>query len=203
PVVVAGGALEGCLDQRPALQRQVLVIALTKGDLADVLDPVAGHLRALELEHHPFIARVTGGANGGQLRRGPLRGLCSPRAGPGAFVPGASTRVVGGGPPRPPEPDPPQAASESRATTSRPRSSRVGRAAIAPPHHAWGSVGTVLSCHRSSCMPNLGNAPVVGGHPLAPRALLSQFMRDNWRAEGGWRGGGGATPRRVSRVVLA
>src|SRR4029453_4035636 len=203
PVVVAGGALEGCLDQRPALQRQVLVIALTKGDLADVLDPVAGHLRALELEHHPFIARVTGGANGGQLRRGPLRRLCSPRAGPGRRGPRPHARCrrrgrrrggchwrrqPGGGgrrrpPPPPPEPDPPKAASESRARTSRPRSSRVGRAAIAPPHHAWGSVGTVLSCHRSSCMPNLGNAPVVGGHPLAPRALLSQFMRDNWRAE--------------------
>src|SRR4029450_12137888 len=41
PVVVAGGALEGCLDQRPALQRQVLVIALTKGDRPDRLAPVA------------------------------------------------------------------------------------------------------------------------------------------------------------------
>jgi hypothetical protein len=95
PVVVAGGALESRLDQRPALQGQVLVVALTKGDLADVLDPVAGHLRALELEHHPVIARVTGGADGAKLRRRPIRGLLSPRACPGRRGPCRRARCCG------------------------------------------------------------------------------------------------------------
>ena len=41
PVVLGRGALEGRLDQRPTLQGQELVVGLTEGDLADVLDAVA------------------------------------------------------------------------------------------------------------------------------------------------------------------
>src|SRR5829696_7332030 len=50
PVVVAGRALEGGLDEGVALQGEELVVGLAEGDLADVADPVGGDLGPLELE---------------------------------------------------------------------------------------------------------------------------------------------------------
>ena len=157
-VVLGRGALEGRLDQRPTLQGQELVVGLTEGDLADVLDAVAGHLGALELEHHPVVARMTGGADGGKLRRRPVRGLgasraCFRRCGPrrrtarcrgrsrrrgrrrGSPGPGCRRRTA-----RSSEPDPPQAARVSIVRTSRPGTSRADRRAITQSDHAHGAL---------------------------------------------------------------